>query len=312
MLNKMDLNSRSLTLIFSPIVAVTAFNLLVEKLVLQSDTAKDFLFLRITETANSGIIGGIFSASAKPEFQISMVTLGFLLLMVLYFIQLFAPLRSGLMRFAISLYFGGVFANVVDRFLHGYVVDYLVFNFFGKTTSAFNFADLVQMAGVALIFALQFRPGTFESNKSDRLWVSKQFQKRYSYQLVTMGFFLVLAFGALSFMFLRTVLGELSVVAQIKDKFMYDFVIFYLGLAVSFLMVLFLVGKALSAHVVKPILNFEHYLRRLSKGDYGVFHVAEPEFNYLEQLSDGVRDHITSLHQEIQQLKHRAQASQRK
>ena len=231
---------------------------------------------------------------------------GFFLLVLLYFIQLFAPLKSNTMRIAISLFFGGTFANVIDRLLHGYVLDYIKFQFLGNSSPAFNFADIVQLVGIGMMFVWQFFPATFDEKFTDNLWVSKQFQKRYSLQLVTLGFFLVLVFGALSFTFVKVVLEELSVVAQIKTKFLQDYMIFFLSLAVTFLLFLFLMGKALSAHVAKPILNFEQYLRGLASGKYSVFRVEEPEFAYLEQLSDDVRDHITALHEEIQRLKTRS------
>jgi hypothetical protein len=56
---------------------------------------------------------------------------------------------------------------------------------------------------------------------------------------------------------------------------------------------------------VKPVLNFEQYLKDLSQGNYHVFQVGEPEFAYLEKLSDDVRDHIMNLHHKIDRLEAR-------
>ena len=158
------------------------------------------------------------------------------------------------------------------------MVDYLPAGFL-----TLNLGDIFQYIGIVMIFVLQFSKGTFDSEDRARLWVSPQFQRRYSFQLVTVGFFLVLTFGVLSYLFLRVVLTQLSVVAQIRDQF-------------------------LQAYVAKPILRFEDYLRNLARGNYNVFQVDEPEFVYLEQLSDHVRDHLIEMNQEMSQMKVRLKA----
>ena len=258
--------------------------------------------------ANRGIIGGYFSGSAKPIFQIPMVTLGFFFLTLLYFIQLFAPLKSTQMRIAISLFFGGIFANVIDRVIHGYVIDYLIFNVGKFQTPALNLADLVQYAGIVMIFVWQFSKQNFDENHLNRLWVSQQFQKRYIRQLVILGFFLVLVFGIFNFMFVKITLDELSAVADIKSRLLHDYLIFFASLGVTFMLFLFLVGKSLSAYVANPILKFEQYLRNLSEGNYGVFQIGEAEFSYLETLSDRVRDHLVEVQEELERLKNRNKA----
>lgn len=285
-----------------PVAVVTALDLFLKKLILAAELHGEFLFFKINVVANQGIIGGYFSGQAKPVFQIPLVTLGFFLLVCLYFIQQFAPIKSPVMRLSISLFFGGVFANVIDRLLRGYVVDYLAVNFFGKATPTFNLADLFQYLGIVLMFIWQFFPSTYDDAYSKKLWVSRQFQKRYSLQLVTVGFFLILIFGVLSFSFVKMALDEISEVAPIKDKLMHDYFIFYASTSVTFLLFLYLIGKSLSAHVARPILNFEQYLRGLAAGDYNIFQVGEPEFKYLEKLSDDVRDHIVAMHLRIREL----------
>jgi signal peptidase II len=303
----MHLNWRNLLLIFLPVVLVTVVDLSLKQLILSLDLHVQLGVVKIAATANKGIIGGYFSDSAKPIFQIPMIALGFFVLVLLYFIQLFAPVKSKLMRVAISLFFGGTFANVADRFNHGYVVDYLQFKFFNCSTPTFNLADVVQFAGIGIIFYLQSQPSTFDDSGAQNLWVSKQFQKRYSAQLVATGFGLVAVLGVLSYAFVRVVMGELAVVPEIKAQFLQAYLLFFVCMSITFLLFLYLVGKALSAYVAKPILTFEHYLRRLAGGDYNVIHIDEPEFSYLENLSDGVRDHIVGLHEQIRRSKIRTQ-----
>ena len=308
----MRFTSRNLTIVFLPVLLAVVLDLILKHVALRQNSDAQFLFITIHVVANKGIIGGYFSDAAKPLFQIPMVTLGFFLLTLLYFIQLFAPVKSRVMRVAISLFFGGVFANVVDRLIHGYVIDYMVFNVFGFHSFPMNLADLIQIAGILLIFIWQFRPSTFDDSYFAKMWVSRQFQKRYTRQLMILGFFLILIFGVLSYMFMKVALDELSVVSAIKGRLLQDYLIFFLSLAVTFLLFLFLIGKALSAYVANPILKFENYLSNLSKGNYGVFQLNEPEFSYLESLSDGVRDHMMGLQQELKRLKSRAKMGNQK
>lgn len=291
----MNLTLRKLILIFSPVVVVTVIDLLLKKKVLEMMATHELSWVHFNVTTNKGIIDGYLSGVAGPIFQIPMVTLGFFLLAVLYFVQLFAPVKSETFRLSISLFFGGVFANVADRFLRGYVVDYLSFNIFGYWTPYLNFADLCQIIAMVLMLVGQFRPNTFDEDYWKKLWVSRQFQIRYTLQLLKIGFFLMLVFGVFSYTFVRVAFDQISSDDVIKTQLVRDFEIFFLSTAISFLLLLFLIGKSLSAYVVKPISDFEQYLRSLASGDYKVIQIDEPEFRYLEKLSDDVRDHMVEL-----------------
>jgi signal peptidase II len=57
--------------------------------------------------------------------------------------------NSVLLRWALTLIFGGTLSNLLDRIVWGYVVDYIpFFNFSGLT---FNLADLANSIGVLLL-----------------------------------------------------------------------------------------------------------------------------------------------------------------
>lgn len=305
----MPLNSRNLVLIFLPVALISALDLWLKKWIVAVQPAWEFLFFKINIVANKGIIGGYF-AGMKPALQIPMITFGFFLLISLYFLQMFAPVRSRAFRIALSMFFGGVFANVLDRLLRGYVVDYVTLNFPFWSSPAFNLADVFQMIAIAILFVLQFRASTFDPEHGKTIWVSPQFQKRYSTLLLKMGFAVILLFGMLSYTFMKVALDEIALIEGIRAKLMQDYLIFFASSAAVFLLLLFLVGRIFSAYVVMPIKNFEHYLRHLASGDYGVFKVEEPEFTYLENLSDGVRDHIMDLHRQIHRLEARSKKNE--
>lgn len=54
--------------------------------------------------------------------------------------------------FSYSLLLGGVLGNLVDRIIHGYVIDYISLNIFGYHFPIFNFADICIVLSVILIF----------------------------------------------------------------------------------------------------------------------------------------------------------------
>lgn len=104
--------------------------------------------LNINYSQNTGIAFGALSSDIMLIMVITVVILGFILkLMVHYFNEKRYVYSTSLM-----LVFAGGFSNLLDRFLRGYVIDYLeikVFNF-----PIFNFADILVTIGVLLLFIL--------------------------------------------------------------------------------------------------------------------------------------------------------------
>ena len=56
-----------------------------------------------------------------------------------------------LFSFALALIMGGAIGNVIDRLLHGYVVDFLDFHIAGRHFPAFNLADSAITLGAACL-----------------------------------------------------------------------------------------------------------------------------------------------------------------
>jgi len=54
--------------------------------------------------------------------------------------------------FSYSLLLGGILGNLIDRIIHGYVIDYISLNIFGYHFPIFNFADMCIVISVILIF----------------------------------------------------------------------------------------------------------------------------------------------------------------
>ena len=62
-----------------------------------------------------------------------------------------------LFAWALSLILGGAVGNVIDRLLHGYVVDFLDFHLAARHFPAFNVADAAISVGAALLILDELR-----------------------------------------------------------------------------------------------------------------------------------------------------------
>ncbi|KAF1046544.1 signal peptidase II [Xylophilus sp.] len=71
--------------------------------------------------------------------------------------QLWLHAGQRLFSFALSSILGGAVGNVVDRALHGYVVDFLDFHWAGRHFPAFNVADAAITVGAACLILDELR-----------------------------------------------------------------------------------------------------------------------------------------------------------
>ncbi len=62
-----------------------------------------------------------------------------------------------LFSWALSLILGGAVGNVIDRLLHGYVVDFLQFHYAGRAFPSFNVADSAISLGAVLLVLDELR-----------------------------------------------------------------------------------------------------------------------------------------------------------
>jgi signal peptidase II len=75
---------------------------------------------------------------------------------IVYLLRRYPHLR--LFALALSLVLAGAVGNVIDRLLHGAVIDFLDFHAYGYHWPAFNVADSAITCGAALLIWDAFRP----------------------------------------------------------------------------------------------------------------------------------------------------------
>ena len=100
----------------------------------------------ITLTHNTGAAFSIFSGDKYLLISVAIVALIFLII----YVKKLAVIDD-LDVFMYSLLFGGIIGNLIDRIIHGYVIDYLSFNFGSYYFPIFNFADMCIVISIIIL-----------------------------------------------------------------------------------------------------------------------------------------------------------------
>lgn len=117
--------------------------------------------------ANTGVAFGLFNGTAYANYAFGAISLGALVLLTVFYRKGVFP---GMMsRLAVALLVAGILGNLTDRILHGYVVDFLKFDFGFRPFDpwpSFNVADsCVVVAAVLLAVSTFFEVPTEKAEK---------------------------------------------------------------------------------------------------------------------------------------------------
>lgn len=108
-------------------------------------------FFSITKVYNYGASWNIL---AGYTWLIIIITIVILILLMMYEKKFKLNLRNII---AFSFLYSGIIGNLIDRVIHGYVIDFLDFKIFGYDYPVFNFADICIVFGVILIIFAIFK-----------------------------------------------------------------------------------------------------------------------------------------------------------
>ncbi|MBQ9072206.1 MAG: signal peptidase II [Bacilli bacterium] len=103
-------------------------------------------FFSITHVHNTGAAFSIFTGNTAFLILIGIACV----IAISIYIKKIENL-SDLDIFIYSLLIGGILGNLFDRIYHGYVIDYLSFNFGSYYFPIFNFADICIVVSIGLI-----------------------------------------------------------------------------------------------------------------------------------------------------------------
>lgn len=102
-------------------------------------------FFYITKVYNFGV-----SFSLLENCRFLIIAISILIMIFLYFyMKKFTINKKNILAF--SLVFGGLFGNLFDRLIYGYVIDFLDFFIVGYNYPVFNLADSFIVIGICLL-----------------------------------------------------------------------------------------------------------------------------------------------------------------
>lgn len=255
---------------------------------------------------NYGAMLGLFSQKSPILRVVTLSTGGGFLLFCFIIIQYFLPIRAMILRFGLALLLGGILGNVVDRIVWGYVVDFLVLRVGKLSTGVFNLADLVQWIGyLMIIYSLIKEQDELwpQISKRGDLWINPSFQLKYCLILVTIGFVFAVISGIFFYTFLRVTVWELvGPTDALEKQFLIPFLLTFLAISFTFLIMLFVIGKRISHQMAGPLYSFERFVINVLEGKAGTFQVRRTDdFPSLVELAHRLQRDFEALRKKTEQ-----------
>ena len=103
-------------------------------------------FLEITHIHNFGVSFGLFSETI-PSLLLILISI----MVVLFIIYLLLGSKDVLEHWGLFIIICGAMANIIDRSINGYVIDFIYFHINQFYWPAFNFADIYISIGIIMI-----------------------------------------------------------------------------------------------------------------------------------------------------------------
>ncbi len=119
-------------------------------------------FFYLVHVGNTGAAWSMFSGKSAWLALLALVTL-----IAIYCWRHSLGLRQRIVQLSFGLLCGGIVGNLVDRLLHGHVIDFLDFHFGTYVYPTFNVADAGICVGVAIYLIHSLRSGP-ETNRSQQ------------------------------------------------------------------------------------------------------------------------------------------------
>lgn len=142
----------SLVIVLGAIVLDQVIKYLVETRMAYAEQIDILPFLALFRVHNDGIAFSMLSW--LHDGGLIAITVG-VIAFVLYLWWTNAPDRR-LARYGFALIIGGAIGNLIDRSMHGYVVDYVLFHLPNWSFAVFNLADAFITIGAGLIILEEF------------------------------------------------------------------------------------------------------------------------------------------------------------
>lgn len=106
--------------------------------------------LSLVYAENKGVAFSMLSGNRMFVILISIILI-FILINFIYKDYILKDKRCLFKEITFGFLLGGIFGNLIDRIVRGYVIDYVALNIFGYSFPIFNLADVLITVGVLLI-----------------------------------------------------------------------------------------------------------------------------------------------------------------
>lgn len=143
---------------FLPAALVVALDQLTKQLFWRNGQNYDIIngYFHITLVKNAGAAFGVFQGGRLFFIVASVVAV-----VLISWVALRLPREDKLRRLFLGLILGGAIGNLIDRALHGEVIDFLQIGISGHFWPVFNVADMAVTIGAVLLVLVAMRsPGT--------------------------------------------------------------------------------------------------------------------------------------------------------
>lgn len=138
--------------------------LIVDKCLILGESVKIIdNFFYFTYVKNYGAAFSILTGNT-----LFLIIIGFLALVLLYYILIKNKLLSKIELITYSFLIAGILGNLLDRVIRGYVIDFLDFKIIGYNFPIFNLADTFIVLSVIIIIYITFKEEYNGKNNSKR------------------------------------------------------------------------------------------------------------------------------------------------
>ena len=103
-------------------------------------------FLDITHIHNYGVSFGLLANLVSSNI---IILLGLIVVMFIFYLMLSSS--SNLEQWGLLIIISGAISNILDRFLNGFVIDFIYFHYKDFYWPAFNFADIYITIGIIMV-----------------------------------------------------------------------------------------------------------------------------------------------------------------
>ena len=153
------------------IILITLITLVIDQ------TSKYLILLNMKEYESIPIINNFFKVTfmkntgaafsfLEGNVPLIIIVTSIIIIFILRYIKITNPKRQE--KIFYSLIIGGAFGNLIDRIVHGYVIDFLDFNLFGYNYPVFNVADISIVVGIfsLIILSIIESRSEYETNRT--------------------------------------------------------------------------------------------------------------------------------------------------